>query len=185
MAKTTREAVVRAALKIFRSSGYAGFSLSTLAADLGIRKASLYTRFSGKDEIACATIDLAIRDVLQLRPVDGPWQEQYRAFVHALAEYLVRSKRCIGLHMGYGDKSPEVAAAVSRFFEQLIAIPEGILATPFETGRANQLARDCIGALEGATLWLAIENDPEPMRRAARQQVALAIGLADQDASAT
>ena len=175
MAKTSHEEAVLAAKRIFRNSGYAGFSLAELAKVLGIRKASLYSRFTGKEEIALEAITLASKDLAQFVPSEGPWHQQYSEFVEFLCNHLVAAKRCIGLHMGYGDAPAKVDEAVVEFFELLVSIPEGILLQHFEPGQARAIAEDCIGALDGATIWLVIRNDPGPIRRAAKQQITLAM----------
>lgn len=48
---TTRELILHAALRLFSERGYEGVSMRDLASEVGIRAASIYNHFSGKEDI--------------------------------------------------------------------------------------------------------------------------------------
>ncbi len=51
MEPTTRERIMEAAIELFGAKGYANVSVRELAAAVGIKPASIYNHFSGKEEI--------------------------------------------------------------------------------------------------------------------------------------
>ncbi|WP_339533018.1 TetR/AcrR family transcriptional regulator [Pseudomonas mucidolens] len=55
------ERIVQLALQHFANRGYDAASLNDIAVSAGIRKASLYAHFTGKDELYCAVLDLALK----------------------------------------------------------------------------------------------------------------------------
>ena len=56
-AMTTKEKIILESLKLFSSKGYDGVSMREIAAAVGIKGASLYNHFKGKEEIFSAIFD--------------------------------------------------------------------------------------------------------------------------------
>ncbi|MGA0617601.1 TetR/AcrR family transcriptional regulator [Paracoccus sp. KR1-242] len=56
----TAERICDAAIRHFAEVGYEGSSLNEIATDVGIRKASLYSHFRGKDELFLAALSVAL-----------------------------------------------------------------------------------------------------------------------------
>lgn len=166
MAKTTREDIIRQARDMFRDHGYAGFSMGDLAMRLGIKKASLYSRFSGKDELAREAMSLTLDELRAIAATGDDWLTRYRAVLTGTAGYLISARRCIGLHMLYGTDSEALARSNHDFFETILDIYTKILTDHLNFGQARALAEDSLGALEGATIWLILNDDPAPMQRA-------------------
>lgn len=166
MAKTTRDKIVQQARDMFRDLGYAGFSMGDLAISLGIRKASLYSRFAGKDELAQAAIALTLTELGAIAAAGTTWQDRYRALLTGIGDYLTASRRCIGLHMLYGAGSENLAGANRDFFAGLLAACTDILSAALPPDQARMLAEDSISAIEGATIWLILNDDAGPMQRA-------------------
>lgn len=57
----TREQILAVAARLFRQQGYPSTSLRQVAEGAGIRAASIYHHFDGKDEIAAQVLDAGIR----------------------------------------------------------------------------------------------------------------------------
>ena len=57
----TREEIVEAALELFAVNGYEATSISQLADAVGIRKASLYSHFAGKQDILDTVIETVLK----------------------------------------------------------------------------------------------------------------------------
>ncbi|MFO1163968.1 MAG: helix-turn-helix domain-containing protein [Paracoccus sp. (in: a-proteobacteria)] len=167
MAKTTRDAIIVEARAMFRDLGYAGFSMGELARRVGVQKASLYTRFSGKDELARAALSLTLSELTAIAAPGPTLCMRYRALLEGIADYLGGAKRCIGLHLLYdGAGDDGILTANRAFFDELLALCRAVLATGLAAEVAEKLAEDSLGALEGATMWLILNDDPAPMQRA-------------------
>ena len=63
--KTDRDAVIDAALELFRTQGYHHTTVADIAAACGLLKGSVYHYFAGKKELAMAALDRAIADSRQ------------------------------------------------------------------------------------------------------------------------
>ncbi|MDO5706958.1 MAG: helix-turn-helix domain-containing protein [Paracoccus sp. (in: a-proteobacteria)] len=166
MTKTTRPALIALARDLFRSHGYAGFSMADLAAQAGLRKASLYSHVTGKDELAVESLALTLTELAAITTTGGDLLARYRALLTGIAAHLTTGRRCIGLHLLYGAVPPPVADANRRFFQALNGLCADLLADALPPDTARAMAQDSIAALEGATIWLILDDDPAPMRRA-------------------
>lgn len=178
MAKTTRDAIIAEARTMFRDLGYAGFSMGELALRVGVRKASLYTRFSGKDELAHEALALTLTELTAIAAEGQTLAARYRALLEGIADHLAGARRCIGLHLLYGDAGADVATANRAFFEQLLTLCRAVLEHELPSDIAAKLAEDSLGALEGATMWLILNDDRAPMQRAIDSLLITVVALA-------
>ncbi|TRW95747.1 TetR/AcrR family transcriptional regulator [Paracoccus sp. M683] len=179
MTKTSREEIIAAAQDMFRRRGYAGLSMAELADAVGLRKASLYSRFAAKEDLAIEALQLTLAQIEGACPTGPDWQADYRASITAIADHLAMHHRCLGLHLLYGTAEADaVRAAALAFFGRLHQVIQAILERHHPPRRAAELAEDALSQLEGATLWLAFSGDEAPMRRAVER--VLGAGLANQ-----
>jgi AcrR family transcriptional regulator len=63
---TAREEILDAAAALFAERGYAGTSTRAIAERVGIRQASLYYHFAGKDEILLDLLEISVRPSLDV-----------------------------------------------------------------------------------------------------------------------
>lgn len=169
--KVARHAIVHAARELFREKGYAGASMQDLADRVGLRKASLYMRFSNKEALVPEVLDLTFDDTLSSTgSTEGKWDDQYEAQVGKIAASLVDRKRCVGLHLAYGvgDDTPIAKEAVRKFFVSLLACLSDSLALAMPMGTAKTVAADALIRLEGATMMSVVFDDNEAMDRVVR-----------------
>lgn len=88
MLTDTRTDILRAAARLFKDKGYAGTSIQDIAAELGLRKSSLYHHFTSKEEILVAILnrgaDRALEQLAALRdqPGTAPERLERMARVH-------------------------------------------------------------------------------------------------------
>jgi AcrR family transcriptional regulator len=147
---------------------------------VGLKKASLYTRFPTKESLVPEVLTLTNDEVFaELPESDG--LAAYGMVLERIARALSEQTRCVGLHLAYGASgpdTPDAAEAVRGFFtgqrERLAALIESSVGAD----RARELAGDAIARLEGATVWTVVDGDVEPMARALRlslEEVASAI----------
>lgn len=167
--KATLGDIILEARELFREHGYDGASMQDLAERVGLKKASLYTRFPSKEalvpEVLAVTLDEAFAGLP--RP-GGDWRADYAEIVERIADSLTQAKRCVGLHLAYGvsGETPEARTAVEAFFTGQRDRIAAILEPGLGAEEAQIVAADTLARLEGATLWLATTGDARPMQRA-------------------
>lgn len=171
--KASQREIVLAAREHFRQRGYAGMSMQDLADTVGLRKASLYSRFSTKETVAEEVLKLTATEALGERDAAAAPLDAYRSALTAFSGGLIASGRCVALHLAYGagEDEPGLKAAAGSFFADCRARLAAILQPAVGSDEAMQMAADAIAQMEGATLWLVLDNDAEPMRRAVARLV--------------
>ncbi len=85
-ADTTRERILRAALRLFAEQGYGATSMREIAEQLGITKAALYYHFDSKEDIVRALLADVERQVGEL----ADWAEQQPPGAPLREEVLAR-----------------------------------------------------------------------------------------------
>lgn len=85
-ADTTRERILRAALRLFAEQGYGATSMREIAEQLGITKAALYYHFDSKEDIVRALLADVERQVGEL----ADWAERQPAGPQLREEVLTR-----------------------------------------------------------------------------------------------
>jgi AcrR family transcriptional regulator len=168
--KASLGSIVREARELFRHHGYDGASMQDLATRVGLKKASLYTRFPTKEALVSEVLTLTNDELFDDLP-EGDALAAYGVVLERIARGLAEQTRCVGLHLAYGvsgPDTPDAAAAVRVFFiGQRDRLAELLTPSAGET-RAKELAGDAIARLEGATVWTVVDGDTAPMDRALR-----------------
>ncbi len=169
--KVSQRDIVVAARELFRTEGYAGASMQVLADRVGLRKASLYSRFPDKEALVGEVLKLTFDEICAA--VDGAdaWPAAYEALLRALSDVLMDRGRCVALHLAYGTSAdtPRASAAVRGFFVSCRRRLADTLSAVTSPEEADRIAVDALSRIEGATLWLAIDGDPTAMQRALEQ----------------
>jgi AcrR family transcriptional regulator len=168
--KASLGSIVREARELFRHHGYDGASMQDLATKVGLKKASLYTRFPTKEALVPEVLTLTNDELFEDLPEGDPLAA-YGVALERIARGLAEQTRCVGLHLAYGvsgPDTPDAAAAVHGFFTSQRDRLAGLLAPSKGEARAKELAGDAIARLEGATVWTVVEGDTTPMDRALR-----------------
>ncbi|WP_376087446.1 TetR/AcrR family transcriptional regulator [Roseomonas sp. CCTCC AB2023176] len=159
MATSKADEILDAAERRIREAGYNGFSFRDLAADVGIRSASVHHHFPTKAALAAAVARrYADRFLAALEPeppdrIVAAWRAAFR---HALREDG-RMCLCGVLGAEAGALPPEVAAEARRFFQRGAECLAGN--TPDDGLRI-------LATLEGAMLVARTLGDPDAFDRA-------------------
>src|SRR4051812_24997176 len=172
--KATLGSIVREARELFRHHGYDGASMQDLATKVGLKKASLYTRFPTKEALVPEVLSLTNDELFAELPEGDPLAA-YGLVLERIARGLSEEIRCVGLHLAYGASgpdTPEAAVAVRGFFTGQRDRLAAVIAPSVGEVRARELAGDAIARLEGATVWTVVEGDAKPMARALRLSLA-------------
>ena len=184
--KVSQQEIVAAARELFRTEGYAGASMQDLADRVGLRKASLYSRFPDKEALVDAVLQLTLQETFAVADGAANWRVAYEAALRAMAEALVDRGRCVALHLAYGASSgtPQAQAAVRGYFGACRRRLAGTLSAVMDPEEADRTAVDALSSIEGATLWLAVEDDDSAMQRTLDRLLAEADRLKDRHARA-
>ncbi|MFE7562470.1 TetR/AcrR family transcriptional regulator [Kitasatospora sp. NPDC057500] len=84
----TREALARAALRVLERDGLAGLSMRKVAAEVGVKAASLYWHIRNKEELLDLLNDALMADV-EPPPRTGDWRVQLRGYCERYRAHLL------------------------------------------------------------------------------------------------
>ncbi|MYJ70733.1 MAG: TetR/AcrR family transcriptional regulator [Rhodospirillaceae bacterium] len=179
--KTDRDAVIDAALELFRTRGYHHTSVAEIAAACGLLKGSVYHYFAGKQEIAAAALDRVIADSRQkIFRLAGdpavPPPQRLRNLADAVERYFAGREGggLMGsLALEIVDEITEFRDRVQRYFDDWKAALTAVLEGRYGAARAGELAEDAIARAQGAILLMEVTKDPAVLQRACRDTVAL------------
>lgn len=146
-----------------REAGYSGFSFREVAADVGVKSASVYYHFPTKSALAAAVtrrynqrvVEAANAGVAAGQDVVQAWRAVFRSALDNGARMCL----CGSLGATVPDLSPEVASEVRQFFAAGIA---SLVAGGLNEQRAVQV----LATLEGAVLMASAQGDPAIFDRA-------------------
>lgn len=168
--KVSTDEITAAARELFREHGYAGASMQDLAEAVGLKKASLYSRVSSKEQLVSEVLSLTLAETLADHRANAVtnWLLAYEGMLRGIASILSDRKRCVALHLAYGvsDATPVAKQAVREYFIRCRDALSEILSHAIDHNQAEAVATDALSLLEGATLWIAIIDDLAPMDRA-------------------
>jgi TetR/AcrR family transcriptional regulator, transcriptional repressor for nem operon len=152
----TATAIMDAAERRIREAGYGGFSFRDIAADVGVKSASVHYHFPTKDLLAAAVarryndrIAEAInQDVTGGADVVQAWRGVFRGALQDGARMCL----CGALGATSGDLAPAVAGEVRRFFDLGVdSLMTG--------GLSRERATAVLATLEGAILMASVRRD--------------------------
>lgn len=179
--KTDRDAVIDAALTLFRVKGYHHTSIADISAACGLLKGSIYHYFPGKKELAIAALDRVIEDVHQrlfapAADADRPAVERMRLLADAVERYFIgREGGCLmgNLALEIGYAVPEFGDRIRTYFEDWTDALASILEGTYGRARAHELAEDAVARVQGAVMLMGLTKDDSALRRAGRDIVGL------------
>lgn len=168
VAKTSRAEIVAAARELMRDKGYAGTSMKDVAEQVGLLKGSLYSHFASKEDLVPEVLRLTFNEIFSEMKPTGDWRADYEAALDRLIALLTEHRRCIGFHLAYGldETSPALREAVGTFFLDARLFFRDLIQQGVDITLAETLALDTLTTIEGATLWLALYGDADPMQDA-------------------
>jgi TetR/AcrR family transcriptional repressor of nem operon len=146
-----------------REAGYSGFSFREIAADVGVKSASIHYHFPTKSALAAAVarrynarvVETADAAVAAGQDVVQAWRAVFRSALDEGAKMCL----CGSLGATVGDLTPDVAQEVRQFFDAGIA---SLVAGGLTEERAAQV----LATLEGAILMASAQGDPAIFDRA-------------------
>jgi TetR/AcrR family transcriptional regulator, tetracycline repressor protein len=114
----TREAIVRAAIKVLDADGLSGFSMRRVAEELDTGAASLYWHVGSKDGL----LDLVMDEVIGEQEIPDPeperWQEQLKGVARTMRRSILGHRDIVQISIGRIPMGPNAL----RFSERVVAI---------------------------------------------------------------
>ena len=155
-----REAVLRAAVRMFNARGFHATSLDDVAASLGVSKPTIYHYLGNKDQVL---FECVTRGVEQLRAAAdatraeaGPGLDRLRAFLQRYAEIIMDDfGRCV-IRTADEQLSPESAARFRALKREIDAVMHGLIAEGMADGSIAAADVKLTGfTIAGALNWTA------------------------------
>jgi TetR/AcrR family transcriptional repressor of lmrAB and yxaGH operons len=183
-----REAIVTAALTLFRRQGYAATGLNDIVALSGAPKGSLYHYFpDGKLSIAEAavrqggeTVAATLRDLAKTHRTPA---KLVRGYAKLLGKWMAKSRFRDGspISTTLQETAPEdkkvTAAGLEAFAAWREPIVDRLEASGVSKGRAERLATLVIAALEGSLVQARVEQSANPIKAVAQELEELLKGV--------
>ncbi|MFE6645643.1 TetR/AcrR family transcriptional regulator [Nocardioides sp. NPDC057772] len=167
-----REQILDAAARLFTGSGFAATSTREIADEVGIRQASLYYHFAGKDEILGELLEKTVRPTLDslddLAQVAGPEARLY-TLAYRDAQVLAELPHNIGALPTHPDVTSTDVCDEYQAARQQLRRAYGALAAACASDAVNgsisqrQLGELIIQQVEGVVRTRAADNDVTPM----------------------
>jgi TetR/AcrR family transcriptional repressor of nem operon len=173
---TKKEELLKAAESKVRQGGYSNFSFRELAADVGIKSASVHYHFPTKAdlgaELAKQYTDNFMRALGDPEVIVSNGEDPISAYVGLFKQALITDRKmCLcGLLGAESDCLPEkVKAETQRFFKLNLAWLEKAheLVKDISSEKAQLLAIKTVSLLEGAMMISKAVNDNELFSKAA------------------
>jgi AcrR family transcriptional regulator len=167
--KAKREALLRAAVRMFNERGFHATSLDDVAASLGVSKPTIYHYLGNKDQVLLECVPFGLEQLLAAaeasRREPGAGIDRLRSFLRRYAEITMDDfGRCV-IRTGDEALSPESASrfrALKRQIDEAMRdlIEEGRADGSIEAKDPKLLAFTLAGALNWPARWY----DPEGRR---------------------
>lgn len=168
----TKAALLDSAEHAIRARGYDGFSYADLAAEVGIRKASIHYHFPTKADLALALIarysDSFFLKLTQLSESQATGGARLNGYVSACRGALDGGRKlclCVAFCTGRDGLSPDVLARLDDFHRTVAVWLRGV----FAAGAADKTIADvrdcvaeahaCLAQMEGAQLIARAAED--------------------------
>ena len=182
-----RDAILDVAYECFVAYGYGATSMSTIAAQLGGSKGTLYNYFKSKEELFDAFVRRAcsrLRDSLEAAPSDGELRDRLVYMARDFLDHLL-SPEAIAIHrvvVGEGERFPELArlfyeagprTGIARTAELIKGMmDQGLLREADPVLAAHQFKDLSLSGVFHLRVWGVI-GDPSPRERQTRAETAV------------
>ncbi|KDN85895.1 TetR/AcrR family transcriptional regulator [Kitasatospora cheerisanensis] len=116
----TRQSLAAAALRVLERDGLAGLSMRKVAAEVGVRAASLYWHVRNKEELLDLLNDALIADA-EIPPREGSWREQFLEYGRRHRALLLARRDAAKVVAGRLAPGPHTLAVLEDQLDRLRA----------------------------------------------------------------
>lgn len=179
-----KDQILAIAQRLVQQRGYNGFSYADIAAEVGIRKASLHHHFPSKTDLGLALIDEYTRQIdqacAQIDELHQSAEAKLRAYVALFQGSLEANRMCMGgmLASEWLTLDAAMLPGIQVFFTRntawlsevlLVGVQENSLRL---SGSAAEHARLFLAALEGALLIARATGDRDGFEQTTTRLIA-------------
>lgn len=167
----TKVKILTLAAAFTQERGFGGFSYLDLAAEIGIKAASIHYHFKCKDDLAIALVEytheqhtLGFQDIDSL--IESP-KKRLEEAIKYFQQYVVENKFCLcGMLVAeLNSVSDAVSDCLIKYFEDFQNWIAKQLALMGKT-TPDSLAMQFLAALEGSLILARVRKDPKIVREA-------------------
>lgn len=168
--KTNAEAIVRAALQLFRLKGYSTTSMADIGRECNLLKGSIYHYFPGKRAIAMEVIDyINERFAEEVFPI--AYQDRLPA-AERLTTMMAAVERQFSLYPGgcvihnlavEAGNEPDFLPGVRRYFDAWTEALTHLFGDAYDERQARELALDAVARTQGALLMCSVFQSRQPL----------------------
>jgi AcrR family transcriptional regulator len=170
-------AILSASLDVLREHGFGGFTVDAVAAQAGVGKATIYRRWSSKEELILAAAETVVADVPT--PDTGSIRHDLLVLAKAVAAHFgSRTAGCLAADLvAEATRSPEARALMQRFTTTRRKISLTIVRRAIERGelRPDIDADTVVDAIVGPIFYRARLSGASLSPRAVERIVDLAL----------
>ncbi len=168
--KTNAEAIVRAALMLFRKKGYSNTSMADIGRECNLLKGSIYHYFKGKQAIGLEVIkyinERYEEEVFPIAYQDRlPPVERYKAMSRAVEKQFSQSPGACVIHNLAVElaNEPDFKPGVRRFFDAWTDALAHLFAVVHGEVRAREMAVEAVARTHGALLLCSVYLDRQAL----------------------
>ncbi|HEX7291724.1 MAG TPA: TetR/AcrR family transcriptional regulator [Conexibacter sp.] len=151
--RSQRARLLRAAVAVAGTEGYAGMTVSAVIAHASVSRKTFYEQFADREDCFLAAYELVMARALSgtraASALDAPWRDRVRAAlawaIDALARHPYEARVAFAEVLAAGARALERRDQVLREFAQLLA--PGVDAAPGEAGLSTAMPTATVGAL--------------------------------------
>ncbi|MFJ5924016.1 TetR/AcrR family transcriptional regulator [Kitasatospora sp. NPDC092948] len=114
----TRQSLAAAALHVLERDGLAGLSMRKVAAEVGVKAASLYWHVRNKEELLDLLTDALLADA-ELPPREGTWRDQFLEYGRAYRALLLAKRDAAKVVAGRLTPGPHILAVLEDQLDRL------------------------------------------------------------------
>ncbi len=179
--KTSREAILKEAIGLFKIRGYYNTSMANIADACGLIKGSIYHHFKSKEEIGLESLkyihEYFADHIFSIAyRADLSAKERLALFVEKTDDYFLHSEGgCLlgNLALEVSSENLEFKEEIKRYFSAWRDGLASILSKRYGEGEAVSLAKHYVALTQGAIMMMNLYDSKEEYLEAGRKIVSL------------
>lgn len=127
-------AILEAAVDVLRTEGFGGFTVDAVATRAGVGKATIYRRWSGKEELILAAAETVMAEIP--RPDTGSVRDDLLVLAKSMAAHFAsETAGCLAADLAAeAARNPEAQALMRRFTSTRRKVSVGVVRRAVERG---------------------------------------------------